>query len=97
MDDLAPVSFKWFELGIHLGFSVGDLNVIEHDNPHSSSSDCMMSMLKRKLRTSFELGCSEVIQALHKINESALAERIKQKHYPQREDNKFTATKIEYI
>ena len=96
MDDLAPVSSRWFELGIYLDFSFSDLDVIKY-NSRGSTSVCMVSMLEKKLQTSLEFGWSEVIQALDKMNERRLAERIKQKHYPQREDNKFTATKIEYI
>ena len=84
--DLAPVSHRWYELGIQFGFTSNDLEAIKLVWPHKSDV-CMSSILDKKLKTSPELQWNDVIQALVNIGEQLLADRIELKYNAQCEES----------
>ena len=84
---LAPISAKWYELGIAFGLKPNDLDGIKKGNPHDSMCEWMTKMLDMKMNRSPNFGWSDVTKARGKIGCGAHAESTQQEHCPHSENN----------
>ena len=69
---------NWKRFGIFLDVSQAHIDKIARENPHSED-DAKMALFSEWLRTSIKASWRDVIEALKKMNELALADEIEQK------------------
>ena len=69
---------NWKRFGIFLDVSQAHIDKIAKENPHSED-DAKMALFSEWLRTSIKASWRDVIEALKKMNELALADEIEQK------------------
>ena len=64
-DDLFPVRDKWYDIGLRIGLTCGDLDVIKAQY-RDDFKDCLREMLKLRLSRARPLNAADVIAALRK-------------------------------
>ena len=72
-------TIKWFQLGLKLGISPDDLDVIKEDNKNDVDA-ARLSMLKMWLDECENPSWEEVIQALKDIKQRRLAKKLEGKY-----------------
>ena len=68
----------WKKLGLFLNVRTAHIERIARENPHSED-DAKMALFSEWLRTSIKASWRDVIEALKKMKELALADEIEQK------------------
>ena len=77
MKELSDVCAKWYNIGVHLGVSVGALDAIEKQ--YSDPTDCLRRTLTTWLKSSTPTW-SNIIDALNAVGEVRLAADLQHKY-----------------
>ncbi len=84
LEELCGVRFKWYNIGLQLGLSMGILETIRHDY-RDQSMDCLREVLRTWLKSGCDTTWNRVIQGLMSpaVAEGRLSCALKTKYYPQ--------------
>ena len=77
MNELSVIASKWRQLGTQFGFEGNQLDEIQMDR--FASKDCLMELITRKKARMTNFWWTDIVKALHAINENTLADKICQR------------------
>ena len=74
-----PVRDKWYDIGLHIGLTCGDLDIIKAQY-RDDFKDCLREMLKLRLSRAKPLNVAGIVLALQKTGAEDIAVQFKEKH-----------------